>query len=70
LRLILQYDDFASLRDVEPLLSYKINPFTVFYAGSTHRLEHFGDDRSGPFDPDLTQTERQFFLKVQVLLRT
>lgn len=70
LRLVLQYDEFDGLRDIEPLLSYKINPFTVFYAGSAHRLEHLGDGASGPFDPDLTQTARQYFLKLQVLFRT
>jgi hypothetical protein len=70
LRLIGQYNEFSGLRDIEPLISYKLNPFTVFYAGSAHRLENFSEGQGGPFDSNLTQVERQFFLKLQVLFRT
>lgn len=67
LRLVLQYDDFDEALDVEPLLTYKINPFTLFYVGSTQafsRLERV-EDRGEEF----TETERQFFLKFQYLFQ-
>jgi len=61
-RLVTQYDDFDSNFDIEPLLSYKLNPFTIFYIGSTHAYEQF-DGHDG-----ITQTEQQFFLKFQYLV--
>ena len=63
LRTILQYDDFARRFDVEPLLSYKVNPFTVLYVGSTHALD---DHRP---DEVWKQRERQLFLKIQYLFQ-
>ncbi len=63
MRLVLQYDHFDQAYDVEPLLSYVINPFTVFYLGSTHAYSEFNDDS------EMTETARQFFLKLQYLFR-
>jgi hypothetical protein len=64
LRSILQYDDFDRAYDFEPLLSYKVNPFTVLYLGSTHHLVDYGGDAG------VEQTARQLFLKLQVLLQS
>ncbi|MGH7452215.1 MAG: DUF5916 domain-containing protein, partial [bacterium] len=64
LRVITQYNDFSRGFNVEPLLSYKLNAFTIFYIGSTH--EYFDLD---PNRNDLTQTSRQFFMKFQYLVR-
>jgi hypothetical protein len=64
LRLILQYRDYRKNYDVEPLLSYKVNPFTVFYAGSAHGLHDF------PGDGELRETHRRYFLKFQYLFQT
>ncbi len=64
LRTILQYDDFDGHFDLEPLLSYKVNPFTVLYLGSTHAFDDYGGDESW------RQRERQFFLKMQYLFQT
>jgi len=61
-RLVIQYDDFERHFDIEPLLSYKLNPFTIFYIGSTHAYEKF-DGYDG-----LTQIQQQFFLKFQYLV--
>ncbi|OQX91449.1 MAG: hypothetical protein B6D58_08065 [candidate division Zixibacteria bacterium 4484_95] len=63
LRLIIQYDDFDKEYDFEPLLTYRINPFTLFYIGSRHGYEDF-DEKSNP-----TLTDRQFFMKFQYLFR-
>lgn len=63
LRLIIQYDDFDEEFDFEPLLSYELNPFTVFYIGSGY---NYGDiDDSG----NMTLSSRQFFAKFQYLFR-
>lgn len=64
LRLICQYDEFNKVVDVYPLFSYKLNAYTIFYAGSTSSLSDFGD----PYG--FKQTSRQFFLKLQYLFRS
>ncbi len=63
LRLVTQYNDFAKAFEIDPLLSYKINPFTVFFIGSTHDMLDYG----GP--TGYKQTDRQFFVKFQYLIR-
>ncbi|CUU02495.1 Carbohydrate family 9 binding domain-like [Candidatus Kryptobacter tengchongensis] len=63
LRLITQYDSFSGSVQFFPLLSFKLNPFTIFYVGSTINLLDFGE----PYG--VRQTNREFFLKVQYLLR-
>jgi hypothetical protein len=63
LRLVVQYNEFEDGLDIDPLLTYKLNPFTVAYVGSTH------DWREVDGSSDLTQTARQFFLKFQYLFR-
>ncbi len=63
LRLIVQYDDFDRSLSIEPLLSYKLNPFTIFYLGSSHGLQEPGGDG------DWTSIGHQYFLKLQYLLR-
>jgi len=62
-RLIGQYDKFNKAVEIDPLLSYKLNPFTICYAGSTHDLTDF----DSPYG--FEQTERQFFIKLQYLWR-
>lgn len=62
-RLIVQYDAFADALQVDPLLSYKLNPFTVGYAGSTH--SYLDGSPEGGFSP----TDRQIFVKLQYLFR-
>ena len=69
LRAIVQYNDFRESFEVDPLLTYRINPFTAFYVGSTHDYITFdrnGDDASRY----LRQSQRQFFFKFQYLIRT
>ena len=47
---------------VEPLLSYKLNPFTIFYVGSSHALDE------GPAGKNFSERSRQFFAKLQYLV--
>jgi hypothetical protein len=64
LRLIGQYDKFNKAVDFFPLVSYKLNAYTIFYIGSTYSLSDYGD----PFG--FRQTSRQYFLKLQYLYRS
>lgn len=66
LRLVVQYDSFNKSFDIDPLLSYKWNPFTIFYIGSTHNLADIGTSTNqGRF----LETQRQFFAKFQYLFK-
>ncbi|MBI3787121.1 MAG: hypothetical protein HY276_02595, partial [Ignavibacteriales bacterium] len=64
LRMIGQYNSFDKIVDLYPLFSYKLNPFTIFYAGSTYSMTEFDQ----PYG--FKQTVRQFFLKLQYLWRS
>lgn len=62
LRTVVQYNDFDRRLDVEPLVVYQLNPFTMFYLGSTYGSRHF--DGHG-----YRQADRQYFAKFQYLFR-
>ena len=64
-RLILQYDDFHRLWDADPLVTYRLNPFTIFYVGSTRRYGDF-DGNVDPVD-GWRLIDRTYFLKAQYL---
>jgi len=64
-RFITQYNDFRKSWEFDPLVKYKLNPFTQFYFGSTHDFSDF----NGYKDFELKQTARQFFFKIQYLLQ-
>jgi len=63
IRLITQYNSFSRSIQVFPLLSFKLNPFTIFYIGSVADMLDFGEPHG------VKQTNRQFFLKFQYLWR-
>jgi hypothetical protein len=65
LRLITQYNDFNRRFEIDPLLTYSVNPYTEFYLGSTHDFTDFDETQTG-----YTPTARQFFFKVRYLVRT
>ena len=63
IRTIIQYNDFDDYLSLEPLVTYRLNPFTIFYIGSSHSFNYeIGDSR-------LRKTSRQFFLKFQYLFQ-
>jgi hypothetical protein len=68
LRLITQYNDFARRLDVDPLVTYKVNPFTAVYVGSTHDFVEYPLGAGGPHE-GFYQTDRQIFFKLQYLFR-
>ncbi len=68
-RLIAQYNSFDDQLQIYPLVYYKANPFTKFYIGMTDYMNHF--DQSGPNGYNgFKETNRQFFVKFQYLIRS
>lgn len=63
LRLITQYDDFDDRWSVQPLLTYRVNPFTLFYAGASQ------DWMGVPGEGSYSKSQQQFFVKFQYLIR-
>jgi hypothetical protein len=63
LRLVVEYDNFDRALIVEPLLSYRLNPFSFLYLGSSRGYQEF----AGP--TGWTRTATQYFAKVQYLIR-
>jgi hypothetical protein len=67
LRLVGQYNDYGENWEIDPLITYRLSPFSLFYLGSTHditKLRDLEDNR-----PVWDQTSRQFFMKLQYLVR-
>jgi hypothetical protein len=63
-RLIVQYDEFAKVLEVDPLLSLQLGPFTSVYLGSSH--DYTSTD---PNIIRLQPSERHFFAKLQYLIQ-
>ena len=53
--------------DVDPLITYRLSPFSVLYAGSTHDYSYFPPGDS--IDSQWKLSARQFFIKLQYLFR-
>ncbi len=60
-RIVVQYDNFDEAVSVEPLVTYRINPFTLFYVGSTSAFSRF------EMQDQFARTSQQWFLKFQYL---
>ncbi len=69
-RFVTQYNSFAERLDLEPLVTYRVNPFTVFFVGATSNHRHYTEDAFDAVDrSEWEMTDRQFFAKVQYLFR-
>ncbi|MCX6164337.1 MAG: DUF5916 domain-containing protein [Ignavibacteriae bacterium] len=66
MRLITEYNTFDGSFYLNPLGSYKPNPFTIFYIGFT---DMFNDTDTPNGKPKYALSNRQFFLKMQYLFR-
>ena len=67
-RLVTQYNDFYKTWDIDPLLTYRLSPFSLFYVGSAY---DYGELARTPNDPSQWKmTSRQFFMKLQYLFQT
>jgi hypothetical protein len=66
-RLVTQYNDYDDNWEIDPLLTYRLSPFSLFYLGSTHDVTQM----TNPMDNQKVweQTSRQFFMKLQYLFR-
>lgn len=86
LRLVVQYVDVAQYGfdddkgeqtkeiyrnfSIEPLLTYKINPFTKFYIGMNSNYDRVNPgDQNSLLAPEYALMNRQFFMKLQYLFR-
>ena len=70
LRVIVQYNDFSERLDIEPLLTWKLNPFTVFYIGASSRYQYYDSESYSAVDAsEWEMSSRQFFAKFQYLFR-
>jgi hypothetical protein len=67
LRVIAQYNDRWEVWDIDPLIKYRLNSFSVFYIGSTNRYRNMTLDED-PLE-GWHQTDRQYFLKFQYLFQ-
>ncbi len=78
IRLLSQYDDFGKTWNFDPLITYKITPFSLFYAGSTYYVQKYdnlneggnrlADASSAKYSFNKLES-RQFFMKLQYLFQ-
>jgi hypothetical protein len=70
-RLIVQYDDFYERWDIDPLVTYRLSPFSLFYIGSTYDYDDLNtyDSRGTIIDSRTRLSSRQFFMKLQYLFQ-
>jgi hypothetical protein len=73
LRLVLQYNDGSQVWNIDPLITYRISPFSVFYVGSTYDYRAYdlgytsrGRDRGEKWELN----SRRVFMKLQYLFQT
>ncbi len=68
-RLVGQYNDFSESFDVDPLLTYRLSPFSVFYLGSAYDYCTYNGLGVNGTDKETCLTSRQFFMKLQYLFQ-
>lgn len=68
-RFIAQYDSFDEQIQIYPLVYYKLNPFSKFYIGMTDYMNEFNQPGPNGFS-GYKETDRQFFVKFQYLIRS
>jgi hypothetical protein len=66
-RLVLQYNNFSEVWEADPLLTYQLNPFSIFYVGSTRDYRQFSPAQEQEASWQLA--DRQYFVKFQYLFR-
>ena len=66
-RLVIQYNDFEESWEADPLVTYRINPFSTFYCGSTR--DYASIDPEGDSINEWRLTARQYFMKLQYLFQ-
>lgn len=70
-RLVVQYNDFRRRWDVDPLMTYRLSPFSLFYLGSSVNYGEISPATADPNNPPKWRnTSRQIFMKLQYLFQT
>ena len=64
LRVLLQYDMFSKAYTIDPLLSYKWNPYTILFVGASQNINQLTNEAGFSSYVD---TDRQIFMKFQYL---
>jgi hypothetical protein len=67
---VIEYSDFDNRLSVDPLLTYRVNAFSVIYLGMTsnyHKTSELGAD--GKYSESNRLKTRQFFAKLQYLFQ-
>ncbi len=59
---------FGNKWEIDPLVTYRINSFSVFYLGSTHDWRDFNSADDG-MPGNFVMTDRQYFTKLQYLFQ-
>jgi hypothetical protein len=67
MRLVVQYNDFSERWNIDPLLTYRLNPFSLFYIGSTHEYDNLYS--YADYEDQWRLSRRQFFVKLQYLFQ-
>ena len=67
IRLVAQYNDFVERWEVDPLVTYRLSPFSVLYVGSTYDYDNLMNQVTQK--PNYRLTSRHFFLKLQYLFQ-
>jgi len=70
LRLVCEYNDFSEQWSIDPLITYRINPFSTFYAGATYDYANFSGCGIDEARSLTCLSNRQFFMKIQYLFQT
>lgn len=64
LRVLVQYDMFSRVFNIDPLLSYKWNPYTILFVGASQNVSQLTNEAGFSSYVD---TDRQLFMKFQYL---
>jgi hypothetical protein len=72
LRLVVQYNDGRKAWNIDPLITYRISPFSVFYVGSTYDYREYDRFTSSgtQYGSHWDLNSRRFFMKLQYLFQT
>ncbi|UCD64758.1 MAG: carbohydrate binding family 9 domain-containing protein [Candidatus Zixiibacteriota bacterium] len=70
LRLVGEYNDFSERWSLDPLITYRINAFSTFYAGATYDYSKYHNCGFDEINTLTCLSQRQFFMKLQYLFQT
>jgi hypothetical protein len=66
-RLVAQYNDIYQTLNIDPMITYRVSPFTMVYLGSSYEYCDWLSHGSDPVRQIWHLNRRQFFIKLQYL---